>query len=119
MAFVSQQTKAQLTPAIKAVLKKYGVKGSIAVRGHSELAVTLSEGAIDFGADHHQVNTAWAHEHYTGTARDFLVELVAAMKGPDYFDESDAMTDYFHCSHYISIDVGRWNKPYKLLEAVV
>ena len=32
-------------------------------------------------------------------------ELTAAMYGKDYFDESDIMTDYFHCSHYISIDV--------------
>ena len=32
MAYVSQKDKAKLTPAIKAVLKKYGVKASIAVR---------------------------------------------------------------------------------------
>ena len=32
-------------------------------------------------------------------------ELTAAMYGKDYFDHSDIMTDYFHTSHYISIDV--------------
>ena len=32
MAYVSQEKKKQLAPAIKAVLKKYGMKGSIAVR---------------------------------------------------------------------------------------
>ena len=36
------------------------------------------------------------------------------MKGPDWFDKSDAMTDYFHISHYCDINVGRWNKPYFL-----
>jgi len=36
------------------------------------------------------------------------------MKGPDFFDESDAMTDYFHLSHYTDINVGTWNKPYAL-----
>jgi hypothetical protein len=106
--------KQKLAPAIKAVLKKYGMKGTIAVRHHSTLVVNLQQGAIDFGKDYIQVNTYWVHEHYEGVARDFLMELVDAMKGPDFFDESDAMTDYFHLSHYIDINVGKWNKPYAL-----
>jgi hypothetical protein len=36
------------------------------------------------------------------------------MKGPNYFCDDDAMTDYFHRSHYTDINVGRWNKPYFL-----
>lgn len=112
MAYVSQEMKARLAPAIKAVLKKYGMKGSIAVRHHSTLVVNLKQGPIDFGKDYIQVNTYWVHEHYEGTARSFLTELVDAMKGPDFFDHSDAMTDYFHLSHYIDINVGRWDRPY-------
>ena len=27
---------------------------------------------------------------------------------------SDAMTDYYHCSWYNQIHVGKWNKPYIL-----
>jgi len=116
MAYVSQDDKRKLAPAIKAVLNKYGMKGSISVRHHSTLVVTLRSGRIDFGTDardgYLQVNPYWIHEHYTGTARKFLTELLAAMKGPDYFCEDDAMTDYFHRSHYTDINVGRWNKPY-------
>ena len=36
------------------------------------------------------------------------------MKGPNYFNNDDAMTDYFHRSHYTDINVGKWNKPYFL-----
>ena len=36
------------------------------------------------------------------------------MYGDDYFDESDSQTDYFHCSHYIDVNIGRWNEAYKL-----
>lgn len=111
MAYVSQEKKAQLAPAIKAVLNKYGVKASISVRHHSSLVVTIKSGNIDFG-DSHQVNVYWIHEHYTGVARKFLTELLAAMKGPDYFNEDDAQTDYFHRSHYTDINIGRWDKPY-------
>jgi hypothetical protein len=116
MAYVSQEKKAALTPAIKAVLKKYSMKGSISVRHHSSLVVTIKSGNIDFG-DSHQVNEYWIDEHYTGVARDFLTELLAAMKGPDYFNNDDAMTDYFSRSHYTDINIGKWDRPYVFMGA--
>ncbi len=119
MAYVSQDDKAKLAPEIKKVLSKYGMKGSISIRHHSTLVVTLQSGAIDFGEYTHgdgyiQVNVYHIERHYKGKAQAFLTELLAAMKGPDWFDKSDAMTDYFHVSHYCDINVGRWNKPYFL-----
>ena len=119
MAYVSQKDKAELAPAIKKVLSKYGMKGSISIRHHSTLQVTLQSGSIDFGEYTHgdgyiQVNTYHIDSHYRGKAKAFLTELLAAMKGPDYFNNDDAMTDYFHRSHYTDINVGRWNKPYFL-----
>tara|TARA_B100000902_G_scaffold303350_1_gene291476 strand:- start:3159 stop:3737 length:579 start_codon:yes stop_codon:yes gene_type:complete len=119
MAYVSQKDKAKLAPEIKKVLSKYGMKGSISIRHHSTLQVTLQSGSIDFGEYTHgdgyiQVNTYHIDSHYRGKAKAFLNELLAAMKGPDYFNNDDAMTDYFHRSHYTDINVGRWNKPYFL-----
>ena len=117
MAYVSQQDKKELAPAIKKVLSKYGMKGSISIRHHSTLQVTLQSGAIDFkdyshGDGYIQVNTYHIDSHYSGKAKAFLNELLEAMKGPKYFNNDDAMTDYFHRSHYTDINVGRWNKPY-------
>ena len=122
MAYVSQKDKAELAPEINKVLKKYGMKGSIAVRHHSTLVVNLRSGDIDFSGNYThgdryiQVNEYWIDDHYKDnlTARDFLNELLAAMKGPKYFNNDDAMTDYFHRSHYTDINVGKWNKPYIL-----
>jgi len=120
MAYVSQQMKAELAPTIKSILKKYGIKGSLAVQNHSTLVLNIKSGKIDFAKDstsdnfNYQVNTYWVHEHYTGKAKKFLAEVIAAMKGPKFFDHSDSMTDYFHVSHYIDINVGKWNKPYVL-----
>jgi len=121
MAYVSQQDKKELAPAIKKVLSKYGMKGSISIRNHSTLQVTLQSGAIDFkdyshGDGYIQVNTYHIDAHYSGKAKAFLNELLAAMKGPKYFNNDDAMTDYFHRSHYTDINVGKWNKPYFLQE---
>ena len=131
MAYVSQEMKKALTPAIKAVLKKHRVKASISVNNHSTLCVNIKEGAIDFVGEQNKKNMEIArrrgvpfvesdgyiqvNEYYPetyGDGADFLVELVDAMKGPDYFNNDDAMTDYFHRSHYTSINVGKWNKPY-------
>ena len=119
MAYVSQQDKKELAPAIKKVLSKYGMKGSISIRNHSTLQVTLQSGAIDFkdyshGDGYIQVNTYHIDSHYSGKAKAFLNELLDAMKGPKYFNNDDAMTDYFHRSHYTDINVGKWNKPYFL-----
>ena len=36
--------------------------------------------------------------------------MIAAMKGPDFFDHSDIQSDYFHLSHYIDINIGQWNQ---------
>ena len=122
MAYVSKQDKAELAPAIKAVLNKYDMKGSISVRHHSTLVVKITQGAIDFseqftnGDEYIQVNEYWIDQHYTGIHRAFLNELLAAMKGPKYFNEDDAMTDYFHRSHYTDINIGMWNKPYAFVK---
>jgi hypothetical protein len=134
MAHVSQETKAKLAPAIKAILKKYKLKGSLSVRNHSSLVLNIKSGSIDFINNFDsvrdrrpeyngeklirthsiQVNPYWYHEHFTGEALAFLSEMVPAMKGPDFFDHSDMQTDYFHCSHYFDINVGQWDKPYEL-----
>lgn len=120
MAYVSQEMKAKIKPAVDALLKKHGLKGSLRVVHHSKLVLTVRQGRIDFfkneGERYAQVNPYWCHEHYDGEAREFLVAAVQALKGPDYFDHSDAMTDYFHCSHYVGINIGQWDKPYALVK---
>jgi|TARA_R110000823_G_scaffold34332_2_gene95577 hypothetical protein len=117
MAYVSQDDKKKLAPAIKAVLKKYKVKASIAVRNHSTLVVTLKKGEVDFGNAFHQVNTYWIDEHFEEkpVAKSFLNELLDAMKGVDYFNDDDAQTDYFSRSHYTDINIGGWCTDYELV----
>ena len=119
MAYVSQADKAKLAPAIRAVLNKYNMKATISVRHHSTLVVTVKGGGIDFGGNDIDVNVYWIDQHYAGVARDFLNELHQAMMGPDWFCEDDAMTDYFHRSHYCDIRIGRWDQPYVFMGAAI
>ena len=116
MAYIGQKEKKELAPAIKAVLKKFGMKGTIGIDHHRGLKVNLKEGVIDFGEVYHQVNTYHIEKFYgTGIAGQFLNELVAAMKGTKWYDNSDAMTDYFDTAYYMDINLGKWNKPYELI----
>jgi len=61
-----------------------------------------------------QVNEYWIDHNYSNTVKDFLNELVLAMKGPKYFNNDDIQSDYYHRSHYTNINVGKWNSPYIL-----
>lgn len=135
---MNQERKAERAPVIKAILKKYGMKGSLSVRNYSSLVLTLKSGELDLIGFANKSNEEYARRmgttaypvdgnyrineyHDEDKARrlgedkiaDFIGEVVDAMLGKDYFNESDAMTDYFHCSHYIDISVGKWNKDYE------
>ena len=139
MAYMSQERKKSLAPAIKAVLKKYGVKGTIAVRNHSTLVLNIKSGSIDFienfistdtdsmsGRKMSQdqiayirknqcldVNPYWYKEHFSGKAKSFLSELFPAMNKGNH-DNSDVQTDYFDVGWYVDVNIGNWNKPYIL-----
>lgn len=113
MAYISQETKKELAPAIKAVLKKYNMKGSIGIDRHTSLRVRVTEGPLKFD-DYEQVNTSWIEKFYGEGTKEtaFLTELVAAMKGTKWYNNSDYMTDYFDVAYWIDVHIGRWDKPY-------
>jgi len=134
MAYMNQERKAIINKALKPVLAKYGIKGSLRVRSHMAIVLTLKSGPIDFiansnrvcGSDHYQVsrgfrpntsgydqvNPYWFQDHYDGLAKDFLTEAFKALKSAGWYDRSDAQTDYFDTAYYYDINVGTWDKPY-------
>ena len=119
MAYVSKETKKELAPEIKKVLETFGVKGTIKVNNHSTLVVTLRKvpaglftaKEIAIGG----VNVYWIKDHFEGTAKNFLVELLDAMKGTKWYDKSDAMTDYFDTAWYNDIKIGVYDKPVEIV----
>ena len=124
MAYISQADKKELAPAIKKVLKDFGMKGSISIRNHMSLVVTVTEGVLDFtdyfqkgDEGYVQVNHYHIDNFYSGTVKKFLKELYKAMKGTKWFDKSDAMVDYFHTAYYMDINIGKWCKPYVKVSA--
>ena len=140
MAYVSQDLKKSLAPAIKAVLKKYGVKGSLAVSNHSTLVLNIKSGPIDFIENFIQtdkdlpygkhmsddqiayirknqsldVNVYWYKEHFSGQALAFLSQVITLMNKGNH-DNSDVQTDYFDVGWYVDVNIGKWDKPYTVV----
>lgn len=138
MAYMNQDRKAKIAQALKPVLAKYGVKGSLSVRNHSTICLTVKSGKIDFIENYIKtdaekpygqhfsedqvayirknqsidVNPYWYQHHFTGKAKAFLTEALQALKSADWYDESDAQTDYFNIAYYVDLNIGKWNKPY-------
>ena len=119
MAYIGQKEKKELAPQIKAVLKKYKMKGTISINNHMTLVVTCQSGDLNFDENfvrndqYLSVNVYHIDTWFTGTKKKFLQELLQAMKGTKWYDKSGAMTDYFDSAYYNSINIGTWDKPYK------
>jgi hypothetical protein len=137
MAYMSQERKSEIAPKVKSILNKYGIKGSLSVRHHSTLSLTLKSGKIDLienyiatdsnvlhgrKMDQGQidylrknraidVNPYWFKEHFSGVAKAFLTEVLEAMNGGNW-DKSDIQSDYFNVGWYVEVNIGKWNKPY-------
>jgi len=136
MAYVSKELKAELAPNIKAVLKKYNMKGTISVRNMSTLVVTVRSGVLDILGnaneviklsnerkgedrwmltDYDSVNPYNIDRCYTDEVKDFLLELKDVMMVGNH-NNSDVMTDYFDVGWYIDINIGTYEKPYNLIK---
>ena len=139
MAYITQEMKRELAPGINNVLKKYGCKGSISTPNRTMLCVTISQGPIDFigkankqGKEHsewtgrtfHPIEGSYqenpyryaeSHDGPLDQADQFLNELRDAMRGTLYYNNDDIMTDYFDSAYFMSINIGKWNKPYQLI----
>jgi len=135
MAYMNQEKKAKIAPKVKAILKKYGIKGTLSVRNHSTLCLNLKSGKIDFiansnrvcGDDYYQVTQGFRpntgkycqvnpyhfKSHYDGKALAFLTEIITVMNDGNH-DNSDIQTDYFDVGWYVDVNIGKWNKPYEV-----
>lgn len=121
MAYMNQERKKAIAPKVKEICARYGVKATLSVQHGMTLCLNIKSGDIDFFADsdtdfdkargHIQVNEYHFGSQYVGKSKSFLSEVISALNNGNY-DNSDPMTDYFEVGWYLSINVGKWNKPY-------
>jgi surfactin synthase thioesterase subunit len=107
MAYMNQKLKAELVALAKPILKKYGVKATFAVDNHSTIVCNIWSGPIDFDID-------VENSDIEKEADQFMKELRAALNTGNH-NNSRIEVDYFDVGWYVTINVGKWNKPYKLV----
>ncbi|WGH49544.1 hypothetical protein [Alishewanella phage vB_AspM_Slicko01] len=101
MAYMSKELKERLAPAIKAVLKSWKVKGTIAIRNHMSLVVTIQNAPVELNmiGKHHL-----RRSNDCAVLDKFYHELKSAMDGENY-NNSDVYTDYFDVGYYTDVVV--------------
>jgi len=133
MAYMNQERKAVIKANLDKALKGTGVKYSLKCSNLS-ITCTIKSAPVDFiansnetcGADFYQksrgfqtnttgydqVNHYHYRDHYSGKAKELMTKIVTAIYSGDYYDRSDAQTDYFDTAYYAHINIGKWDKPF-------
>lgn len=63
------------------------------------------------------INVQHAESAFAGKTGKMIAEIEKAIKKiGNWYDRSDSMTDYFETAFYYNINVGSWDKPYKLIK---
>ena len=133
MAYMNQERKAKIKANLDKALKGTGVKFSLKC-SNSCITCTIKSAPVDFIANsnetcakdfyqvsrgftpntsqYEQVNTYHFKDHYSGKALELMSKIVKAMYSGDYYDNTNAQTDYFDTAYYAYVNVGRWDKPF-------
>ena len=129
MAYIS----AQDVQAIRTELKQKFPKWRFAVRkgsGSLSVDVNIMQGTESFddqfsnGRRYAQVNQYWIADHFKDSSERQAIEMINEIMhnapgragGKQYFDESDAQTDYFHTAFYTHLSIGKWDQDYACVE---
>jgi hypothetical protein len=136
MAYMSQEHKARISQALKAIDALQPFKWSLRVRHHSTIVMTIRSGPLDlignfnetcrdyrtYGEpfkpvkDYLDVNPYHYRDTFTGESLD-LVDAVLKALNLDNYNRSDIQTDYFNVGHYVDLNIGEWDKPYTVTAA--
>jgi hypothetical protein len=124
MAYISKEDVAAIRQELKAQFPKW----KFAVRkgaGSLSVDVNILQGTAAFeGKDYAQVNQYWIKDHWKDEddckvltkINEIMHNAPGRAGGRVYFDESDAMTDYFHTAFYTHLSIGQWDKKYTVVE---
>lgn len=122
MAYMSQEKKAKIAAELKKIMPK-GWKYSLAVDNHSTIVLNIAAAPVDLmklakAAGYSsvcgvQVNTHYMQEHFKNTeVAELFGKIKKVLYGCGYYDNSEPQTDYFDTAYYVSVNIGKWDKPF-------
>lgn len=135
MAYMNQEKKAKIAAKLKEVVPK-GWKYSLRVRNHSTICMTIASAPVDLVAEvsrkvaerqagmpehmrrdnsnvtHVSVNPYWLGDQFDASLPVF--ERILAALNDGNHDRSNVMADYFDVGWYVDVNIGSWDKPFKV-----
>ena len=128
MAYIKTEEVSAIRNELKKRFGHTGLKFGVRKMHHSSVHVTIKAGPVDFSdlykghygsGDHYAQINVYHLDNY-GKHQPLFEEILKIIKtapalaegGREWFDKSDAMTDYFHTAVYINLNVGEYDKPY-------
>ncbi len=124
MAYIKTEEVREIRNALKEEFGpdlKFGVKK----QHYSSVTVTIKKGNVDFSDIMREGDRSISVNQYHlgqygrhAMLFDSIVDVIKkapgkAEGGREWYDESDAMVDYFNTAFYFNLEVGSWNKPYE------
>ncbi|MCK5020137.1 MAG: hypothetical protein KAS32_24075 [Candidatus Peribacteraceae bacterium] len=119
MAFVTNEMTKAKRQALKALFPpKKGWKFSVRKDNSTMIKIDLMEYPREFTFPE-RADLNYNEDHFSSSASGFnlgeaeteIMDAVKDVLNEDHWDESDSMTDYFHCAYYRSLGIGHWDKP--------
>ena len=118
MAYLSKTQVKETREALKVAFPDFKFLVRRSTCGSSSINVSIMSGPVDFGdpdmpksVNPYHVGTLF-EDHQVG----FLEAVIKVIKygtSRQWYDRSDAMTDYFDTAFYLDVEIGRWQKPYQ------
>ena len=112
----SKSTK-EIGKEIKTLQQIKGVKLSV-ICDYNHISVSLMEAPFEVYVEGYE-NEGRGVNHYSFMENKNLTkeaklvfQMVDEIIKKYHWDESDSMTDYFHCAFYYSYGIGKWDKPF-------
>jgi hypothetical protein len=122
MAYMDQEKKAKIAAELKKIMPQ-GWKYTLGVKNHSTIVLNLMAAPVDLvkiaksvgyrSTCGVQVNTHYMDRDFKDTeVGELFAKINAILYGCDYYDNSEPQTDYFDTAYYVSMNIGKWNKPF-------
>jgi len=120
MPYINAGTVREIRQEIRKQFPKF--KFSVTTQNYSEICVAILRGDIDFGTEYQQINHYYYKEHYkekplvVNIFRKIL-NIIEDKKGLKVRNADDPY-NRSEPNYYISLQVGKYDKPYELVVAV-
>lgn len=130
MAYADQDLKRKIAAALKPVVPG-GWKYSLAIRHHSTVVLTITSAPFDLirafkpsewfnpeTATELDVNPYHYRSHIEDECVADVFDQIFAALNIDNYDRSDLQSDYFDKGYYVSVHIGRWDRPFQVTGAL-